>query len=154
MKKFRFTLDRMLDFKNQILDKEKDLLAQIRRKKVEIEEKIDQCENKIAFLSMELAELQEQGTTIFHIKSYSVQIENSRQYMKQLKKELVGIDAEVERQSAVVRKASQEVSALEKLEERQYEEYLYEEKQRNEAEVLEFVTGRIARDNLKINSRN
>ncbi len=146
MKKFKFTLDRMLSFKNQILDKEKDLLGQIRHQKIQLEQTIERYHLKQTELSKEMTEAQRQGTTVLKLRGYSIQIENIHHGIKQLKKELVAIDAEVERQTDVVRKASQEVSSLEKLQERQWEQFLYEEKKRTEDEVLEFVTGRLVRE--------
>ena len=41
MKKFKFTLGRMLDYKDQLLDEEKNKLALLRKKKQEIDDHIE-----------------------------------------------------------------------------------------------------------------
>lgn len=51
MKKFHFTLARMLEFKTQILDKEKDLLGSIRQKKNEIDQKIECLRQEVRNIS-------------------------------------------------------------------------------------------------------
>ena len=57
------------------------------------------------------------------------------------------MEQELQRQQVVVVKASQEVSSLEKLRDKQLEEFKYEEKRAGEEEMLEFVTGRLVRAN-------
>ena len=149
MKKFRFTLSRMLDFKNQILDREKDALGVLRRKKNEIDLKIETYEQQLAHAAEEMLQDQKRGTTAARLRFYSMQLDNAKKCLKQLRKEQAAMQAEVDRQAAVVRKASQEVSSLEKLKERQWEQYQYEENQAAAAEVLEFVSGRLVRQPKK-----
>ena len=145
MKKFHFTLGRMLDFKNQILDKEKDTLGRIRREKNEIDEKILRYERQLAEASDKMIAKQSQGVPARQLILYSIQAEHTRQYLKQLRKEQLALEKEVERQTEVVRKASQDVSSLEKLKERQWEQYCYEANKAYQEEILEFVSGRLVR---------
>ncbi len=145
MKKFHFTLGRMLDFKNQILDKEKDTLGRIRRQKNEIDEKILRYQLQLEQSSDEMIEQQKHGLKAGDLLVYSFQAENTRKYLEQLKKEQEALAAEVEHQTDVVRKASQDVSSLEKLKERQWEQYCYEANKAHQEEILEFVSGRLAR---------
>lgn len=147
MKKFHFTLARMLEFKTQILDKEKDLLGSIRAKKNEIDEKIGRFEQAVQELSDNLLQEQLKGITVEHLQFYSMQIENARRCLVQLRIEQLAMEQELQRQQVVVVKASQEVSSLEKLRDKQLEEFKYEEKRAGEEEMLEFVTGRLVRAN-------
>ena len=150
MKKFQFTLARMLEFKQQILDKEKDLLGSIRQKKNEIDNKIDRFQQAVAQLSHQILEEQKTGMSVDRLRFYSMQIDNSRKCLKQLYVEQKAMENELLRQQTVVMKASQEVSSLEKLRDKQLEEYHYEEKRATEEEMLEFVTGKMARKDDRI----
>ena len=145
MKKFRFTLARMLKFKNQILDKEKDTLGTIRRKKNEIDEKIRASEEQLQRACAEIVQAQQEGIQAGDLRVYNFQVENTRKYLEQLRKGQKAMQAEVERQMEVVKKASQDVSSLEKLRERQWEQYCGEANKAFQAEMLEFVSGRISR---------
>lgn len=145
MKKFHFTLGRMLDFKNQILDREKDTLGRIRREKNLIDEKILRYERQLAEASDEMIEKQKTGVPARELILYSIQAEHTRRYLEDLRKEQLALEKEVERQTDVVRRASQDVSSLEKLKERQWEQYCYELNKATQEEILEFVSGRLVR---------
>lgn len=146
MKKFQFTLDRMLGYKNQLLDKEKNVLGQIKKKQAEIDQKIHQLSIKRDDLSAELVREQEKGTTVAKILGYSLQIENIRYQLEALSKEKAAMEQEAERQTKVVIAASQEVSSLEKLQEKQLEQYHYEAAQAERENVLEYVTTQLVRN--------
>lgn len=145
MKKFHFTLGRMLDYKNQILDKEKDTLGRIRREKNELDEKILRYERQLAEASDEMIEKQKHGVPARQLILYSIQAEHTRKYLEDLRKQQIALEQEVERQTDVVRRASQDVSSLEKLKERQWEQYCYEVNKATQEEILEFVSGRLVR---------
>lgn len=139
MKKFQFSLEKMLDFKNQILDREKIVLGEIKKRQAELEGAIAKLNNKEIELSRELQGEQERGTTVLTILSYSSQIENIRRQVKELQKELADVRYQAECQTKVVVSASQEVSSLEKLQEKQLDEYKLEEKKENQEMILEYV---------------
>lgn len=140
MKKFQFSLSRMQDFKNQILDKEKNLLGQLKRNQLDLETQIESLIRKQNILGRQLTEEQSRGTTAAKLLSYSAQIENIRMQLKQLHIDLENAIVEVDCQTKVVVAASQEVSSLDKLKERQWEEYRLEEARSNETAMLEYVT--------------
>ncbi|MCH4239886.1 MAG: flagellar FliJ family protein [Oscillospiraceae bacterium] len=145
MKQFHFTLARMMEFKNQILDREKDLLGTIRQKKNEIDQKIERYKNAIRAITESILQKQQDGTTVEELRFSSMQVENARKCLKQLYVEQEAMQQELLRQQTVVVKASQEVSSLEKLRDKQFEEFKYEAKRAEEEEVLEFVTGKLVR---------
>ena len=145
MKKFHFTLARMLEFKTQILDKEKDLLGSIRQKKNEIDQKIECLRQEVRNISNCTLQAQKKGITVEELQFAGMQIQNARQCLKQLAIEQEAMEKELQRQQPVVIKASQEVTRLEKLRDKQLEEFKYEEKRAHEAEILELVTGKMVR---------
>lgn len=139
MKKFQFSLEKMLDFKNQVLDREKIVLGQLKRRQAELEGSIKRLNDKEMQLSQDLQDEQKHGTTVLTILNYSSQIENIRRQVKELTKELADVRYQAECQTKVVVSASQEVSSLDKLQEKQMDEYKLEEKKENQEMILEYV---------------
>ena len=142
MKKFKFTLGRMLDYKDQLLDEEKNKLAQLRKKKQEIDDHIESLLRELDKISVTMRQEQERGITAFQLLSYESQRTNIRRQIEQLKKEQALAKLEVKRQVQVVVQATQEVSKLDKLQDKQLEEYRKMVMKAEELEIEEFVSSR------------
>ncbi|MCI8492904.1 hypothetical protein D3Z39_00955 [Anaerotruncus colihominis] len=142
MKKFKFTLSRMLDYKDQLLDEEKNKLALLRQKKQEIDDHIESLLRELDKLSETMLQEQERGITAFQLLSYESQRTNIRRQIEQLKKEQALAKLEVKRQVQVVVQATQEVSKLDKLQDKQLEEYKKMVMKAEELEIEEFVSSR------------
>ena len=138
MKKFKFTLGRMLDYKDQLLDEDK--LALLRKKKQEIDDHIESLLRELDKISVTMRQEQERGITAFQLLSYESQRTNIRRQIEQLKKEQALAKLEVKRQ--VVVQATQEVSKLDKLQDKQLEEYRKMVMKAEELEIEEFVSSR------------
>ena len=139
MKKFKFTLGRMLDYKDQLLDEEKNKLALLRKKKQEIDDHIESLLRELDKISVTMRQEQERGITAFQLLSYRT---NIRRQIEQLKKEQALAKLEVKRQVQVVVQATQEVSKLDKLQDKQLEEYRKMVMKAEELEIEEFVSSR------------
>ena len=142
MKKFKFTLGRMLDYKDQLLDEEKNKLALLRKKKQEIDDHIESLLRELGKISVTMRQEQERGITAFQLLSYESQRTNIRRQIEQLKKEQALAKLEVKRQVQVVVQATQEVSKLDKLQDKQLEEYRKMVMKAEELEIEEFVSSR------------
>ena len=142
MKKFKFTLGRMLDYKDQLLDEEKNKLALLRKKKQEIDDHIESLLRELDKISVTMRQEQERGITAFQLLSYESQRTNIRRQIEQLKKEQALAKLEVKRQVQVVVQATQEVSKLDKLQDKQLEEYRKMVMKAEELEIEEFVSSR------------
>ena len=142
MKKFKFTLGRMLDYKDQLLDGEKNKLALLRKKKQEIDDHIESLLRELDKISVTMRQEQERGITAFQLLSYESQRTNIRRQIEQLKKEQALAKLEVKRQVQVVVQATQEVSKLDKLQDKQLEEYRKMVMKAEELEIEEFVSSR------------
>lgn len=140
MKSFEFSLERMRNYKDQVLEKEKTSLRQLQTKKNKIETDIEDLENYRKVKESEFRKEQEIGVTPDRFLSFKFYMENTRHQLDSLYEELVVTEAKVEEQIKVVVKASQEVSGLDKLEEKQLEEYRYLETKENEVQILELVS--------------
>ena len=142
MKKFKFTLGRMLDYKDQLLDEEKNKLALLRKKKQEIDDHSESLLRELDKISVTMRQEQERGITAFQLLSYESQRTNIRRQIEQLKKEQALAKLEVKRQVQVVVQATQEVSKLDKLQDKQLEEYRKMVMKAEELEIEEFVSSR------------
>ena len=123
-----------------MLEREKLHLGQLRFKKKSIEE-------KIAAYQFALYEIEEGfqreaavGLTILETRSFRFQMDNLNLQIEELKKEVEKLIPLIEQQLEVVINATQEVSGLEKLKEKQLEEYNLTVQKAEELIISEFVT--------------
>lgn len=145
MKRFQFTLQKLMDFRQQELDRQKNSLsalqADLQRMHQEKEELIRQVEQS----SEELDIVCRQGAQAYEIsvrKRYIVSLQqeiHAHEFSISMKQE------EVNKQLGVVVEATKDVRTLEKLEEKQLEEYKAAGTKENEQFIEEFVSGQSIR---------
>lgn len=140
MKKFQFTLQRILKYREQLLQREKNELAVLNSQRDAIEGKMIAVQAQVLLSAKRCIEMQEEGVSSMALMQQSMLQDNSRKYIKQLEIELENKQAEIEAQLEKVRLAQQNVTSLEKLKERQLDEYKVEEARIFRDEILEFVT--------------
>lgn len=139
MKPFAFTLERMRRYKTQLLDKEKSTLAGLRKIRDDIEARIASIEAYRRQESEAFAEKQLHGATAGDLSAHRFMMDNTRHQLDDLAKQLIKAEEEVSRQLHVVIALSQELSGLDKLEEKQREEYRLEEARENELQIAEHL---------------
>ena len=145
MKKFQFTLDKMRSYTEQILDEEKNTLSVLKQVQFQIEFKIARLEKSFADISLELREDERKGIEAALLRGYNLQLTSIRNQLKELRFELKKATREVEKQMEKVVAASKEVSKLDKLEEKQYEEYQKTVAKTEELFIDEFVSSDLIR---------
>lgn len=148
MKKFKFSLERMLNYQEQILQKEKNLMGQMMEEKNSLEQQRQNVEEQMEVIHREMDGDIRSGTTIYQIRSFTTLISNGKRQLEGIKKSLLIIEKEIERQREAVVAASQEVSKLEKLRDKQLEEYRHAEAKEQEEMVCEHVSGKLARQGV------
>lgn len=147
MRKFQFTLERMMSYKEQIETSEKNKLAVLNGKQRDIEQLIEQMNEQTAALSREMnLKAQESGLSAAELSKYSFEIDNNRKYIHQLVTDLQNAKLSVEIQLRAVLRATQEVQGLEKLKEKQYDEFLKDEAKDQENVVSEFISSKLMRE--------
>ena len=148
MKKFSFALARMMNYEEQILEREKGVMGRLIAEHDEIaarqQEIICQLEKIHGEMDVEIR----RGTTVYQINAYTAMIRTGKFQLEQLKKQLLIKKAEIERQRQTVTEASQEVKKLEKLKEKQLEEYHHSEKKEEEEMISEHVSGSFLRSDV------
>ena len=145
MKKFAFSLERMLNFQSQNLEKEMGILGRMTAERDALEARKRDMAEKAAGIQAEIARREAEGTTIFMLKAcYSI-LESARNQLEELEKERKLLQAGLERQRQVVTEASREVKKLEKLKEKQLEEYHRGEAKEQQETIVEHVAGNFVR---------
>ena len=130
MKKFQFTLQKLMDFRQQELDRQKNTLSALQADLQRIYAEKEQLIKQVEEFSAELETVCRQGAQAFEI---SVR----KRYIVTLQQEIHAKDAVVE--------ATKDVRTLEKLEEKQLEDYKAAANKENEQFIEEFVSGQSIR---------
>ena len=145
MKKFQFTLQKLMDFRQQELDRQKNTLSVLQAELQRIYEEKDGLSRKVEEFSAELEEVCRSGAQAYEIsvrKRYIVSLQqeiHARELSAAQKQE------EINRQLGVVVEATKDVRTLEKLEEKQLEDYKAAAVKENEQFIEEFVSGQSIR---------
>ena len=144
MKPFVFPLERVRDYKEQLLEGEKIRLAELRRRREEILRRIEELSAYIEEKNRQLQRMQEEGAYVSEIISLRFMIENAAEQREAALAELNRATAEVELQRQKVIGLSQELNGFDRLKERKLEEYRYLEAQESREQILEHLTTQIA----------
>ena len=140
MKKFQFTLQKLMDFRQQELDRQKNTLSALQADLQRIYAEKEQLIKQVEEFSTELETVCRQGAQAFEI---SVR----KRYIVTLQQEIHAKDAsaarkqeEINKQLGVVVEATKDVRTLEKL-----EDYKAAANKENEQFIEEFVSGQSIR---------
>lgn len=145
MKKFQFTLQRLKDFREQELDRQKNALAMLQGDLKRLEESLEELKRTTREQSDELTRVCMRGASATDVavrKRYIVTLQQDIHIREQ---QIIRKQAEIEKQLSVVVEATKDVKTLEKLEEKQLEEYKLASGKENEQFIEEFVSGQTIR---------
>lgn len=145
MKKFAFSLERMLNFQSQNLEKEMGILGRMTAERDALEAQKQDMAEKAAGVQADIARRETEGTTIFMLKACFSILESARNQLEEMEEELRLLQAGLERQRQIVTEASREVKKLEKLKEKQLEEYHRGEAKEQQETIAEHVAGNFVR---------
>ena len=140
MKKFAFSLQKMYDYKKQILESEKNNLMALRREKNDMELRIEQLDVLMNEIREKSNGEVSQGTTASRLMFYSMQMDGIKREQTQLRYQINLMDMKIEKQRRKVVTLSQDVFGLEKLREQQKTEYDHLTVKENESAIEEFLS--------------
>lgn len=140
MKKFNFTLQSLKKYNDQVLDSEKSVLGRLRAELAEIQAELDAKTTEYELSIDKLNELVRGGTTAMRMSLHKKYVSSLQQDIYRIKGRMAQKRDEVEQQLQRVIDATKEVSKLEKLEEKQLEEYRYAAQKEQEQIIEEFVS--------------
>ena len=149
MKPFNFTLQRLLDFKERLLEKEKLTLAALRMDQRRLQDLIDYLFEQTAVLQNKMWRKAGGGAYAFELHSLQYQVDICLNNLKSAREEKKKVDLQVERQLQTVIAIDRERAQLEKLKERQLEEYRLAESREASETISEFVSMKLIREGIR-----
>ncbi|GHU52138.1 hypothetical protein FACS1894132_01120 [Clostridia bacterium] len=143
MKKYSFPLGRIRDYKVQLLDREKNILAGLNNEKNQHLARIEQLKLDYIFIDDEMKVEYRKGTNINKIQIFAYRKDAVRQEEEQIKERIKILDKAIDKQRGIVMKISQEVEGYNKLEEKTREEYNEELRKETENTLGEFISTKL-----------
>ncbi len=142
MKKFKFSLDKLKSFKEQIKKREENTLAALRAEQLEKLHEKEELLKELDRRNAEFVRKSAAGMTAMEMVTEKGFISYILDSIKAKDKEISVLSARINKQLMVVTEASREVQTLEKLEEKQFDEYKFKERKADEAFIEEYVGNR------------
>ena len=129
-----------MDYKQQILDREKNNLAHLRRQQQQYIDEKNELEEKLRRSNREFQEKMLKGMTILQVSTFKGYHQSLTAQIRELEASIEKMEEKVQKQLKVVVEANKEVSSLEKLEDKQLEEYNFKVAKAEERSIEEYVT--------------
>ena len=140
MKRFEFSLNKLKGYKEQVLDREKNDLAHLRRQQQQYIDEKTALEHKLRLSNKEFLERSAAGMTVLQVTTFKGYHQSLSAQIRELEASIEKMEEKVQRQLSVVIEATKEVSSLEKLEDKQLEEYNFKAAKAEEQFIAEYVT--------------
>lgn len=144
MKKFNFTLQSLKRYNDQVLSGEKSVLGRLRAELAEQQSLLDEKTAEYEQSIIKLNALVSEGTTAMRLSLHKKYVSSLQQDIYRIKAQMAQKREEIEIQLEKVVEATKEVSKLEKLEEKQLEEYRYAAQKEEELRIEEFVSNGVS----------
>ena len=148
MKKFRFSLETVLEYKQQVLDslqaEHGAILAQVRQQ----EELIEELEAEYRHMSGEFNRRKLEGLSILDAIKYEQVLRAMEREIEEARERLRELQKQAEKKREQVVEAKKETSSIEKLREKKLDAYHKAEAKSEEAFIEEFVS------TMRVNAAN
>ena len=115
MKRFNFTLDKLYDYKDQVLSKEKNDLAELRSSRAKIFSEKEELEYKLRMSGEEFAKKAAVGMSIMEITMFKDFHKSLEEKIHEKEEEISDMEGQITKQLGVVVEASKDVNSLERL---------------------------------------
>ena len=140
MKKFKFGLEKLLSYKDQILEGEMQKLSAILAQIAEKENEIKNLKNNLEQAGRELDSKLKATVLPDECQRYQHYIDRLRDEIKTAEAELAALERTREAQIDIIAEAKKESRSLEILKENQLEAYNEEVRKTTEREIEEFIS--------------
>ncbi len=140
MKRFEFSMSKLLNIKKQMLNKEKNELAGLRKQQQAIMNEKSAMEKKQSVKTDEMQSCMTKGASPQHIANHKYYIQCLSEQIKESDKRIHIFEERIANQLGIIVALNKEIESLEKLREKQFEEYKKGELKRNELFIEEFVS--------------
>ena len=140
MKKFLFPLQKLLDYKEQMLDIERTSLAQMNAVLAAFSKELSVLQKQHESRAAEFREKSKEGMPIVEMEIHKNYLSSLEDSIKNKKQQIKLQRAAVDKQQTKVRDVKIEVSTMEKLRERRLEEYNLKARKTEEIFIEEFIS--------------
>lgn len=142
MKKFNFSLQKILEIKSQVLDNLKMELNNINQQITAEENEIINLNKKYKEINNKFNTKTSVAMTVGEITYYKIYMVNVLKKIESKKEEVVVLNKKAESKRHEILNMNMEISSLEKLKEKEYEEYKYISMKDEENFINEFVSNK------------
>lgn len=149
-KRFSFSLQKLLDYREQVFDIELGILGDMNVKLNALRDELENMNNIMKRGSDELREKYAVGITPLEISQHKIYLDSIGDDIRQQKAKIQLQLKAIDRQTDKVREAKIEISTMEKLKEKKLEEYNYLENKAQELFIEEFVSNQKATMNAAV----
>lgn len=139
MKKFVFSMQKVLEYKENLQNSEKAVLKEMRNHYNLLMEEKERLARLYEEKKRELSQKCEEGTQIKEIKIMQSHISGLRDKINDLAEKIRLAEFEIEKQVEKVKKLSGEKTSIEKLKDKYYEQYKIAERKEDEIFINEFI---------------
>ena len=140
MKKFKYSLETVYQFKLQVLDKVKEEYAIKQQEVLNQQSLINRLQEEMFHYEEEFEQVKQEGASIETIMMYVNGIERMEKRIGKEKDELIRRTVIAEEKKREVIKANVDTNAIEKLKEKKLEEYRIQGQKAEEQLIEEFVS--------------
>lgn len=140
MKKFVFTLEKVLRFHEQELDVKKQELSALRASLRDLDHEIQRLKLELSQLNQEMSRAMMSGLNARDLAVYKMYFRSMELEIRRLETQRVELRNKVEEKQESVVRSNQEISGLEKLRDKQLNEYTVSCRKQQELEIEEFVS--------------
>jgi len=144
MKKFNFSLQKLLDYKEQLFDVERTILGDMHAALNGMLEERDEMRRQHTGRSAELREKMIAGISAIEMETHKNFLTMLDFSIKQKEQQIELQRKAIDKQTDKVKEAKIELSTIEKLKERKLEDYNYEANKAEQAFIEEFVSNKKA----------
>lgn len=140
MKKFVFSLDKVLRFHEQELDVKKQELAAIKVSLHELDLQIQQKKLELVHLNQEMSRAITVGLNARDLAVYKMYFRTAEHQIRQLEEQRADLQIKADEKQESVVQSNQEISGLEKLKDKQLNQYNDSTRKQQELEIEEFIS--------------
>lgn len=143
IKRFQFTLDKLKGYKEQVLSKEKGDLAALRAQQAKYAAEQARVQAELDEANEEFLRKSGFGMTIMEMTLFKEYLNSLSDQIRELEKKIQLEEEKIKFQTKVVVEANKDVSSLEKLEDKQREEYNFKVAKAEEQFIEEYVSNSV-----------
>lgn len=145
MKKFKFSLERVLDYKNQVEQSLRNHHSQIVNKVIDKENEIEQLEEQFVIYREKTESLKTGKINLIQLRQFEQYLSNLSTRIGEEKERLAQLKKEEEEAREQVIEAKKETSSIQMLKDKKKAEYQQIINKMQEQEIEEFVSNRSQR---------